>query len=366
MYVSSYSRAARFGAPCEIIAHTNKPLLHVVDNATSVTFHDYGANTYNFSFAGPNIGDYFSDTFLLGDDKIKITNQTMASANSSTFPVSILGVGPQGRQVGVFYDTFREYPPFLQNLVTQGYYESSAMSVWLDPDLGPPNGPTSIPSGKVMFGGVDTSLFIGLLTTLPLVSTNATKIPDTPETWSLALSALRFTHGNGESFVRSPAGESCVISTGAAYLVLSNDTFTALISSFDQAVFNKTTGWYQMPCSQRLNSSNSLSFTFSDPRYMDATDNVPGKSMKSFTLQIPPSDLIWPSKRLDSEADQDTCSLAVQSGSLCDLGVILMKHGYFVYDLGNREISVAKSVKQGTKRGHVVKIPAGGVRDLNL
>jgi len=265
------------------------------------------------------------------------------------------------------YTEFGEYPPLLQNLVTQGYYESSTMSLWLDPDLGPPDGPDSVPSGKVIFGGLDTSLFTGPLTTLPFTSYLDTTIPDTPETWSLALSALQFTHGGEESFVSNPAGESCVISTGASTPILTNDTLNALLAAFDQAVFNATTGLYQMPCVQRANSSNSLSFTFSDPHDIKTgCVEILEKKGTSATITIPAEEVIWPAARLNSDADKDTCAVAVSYGPVCHLGVTMVRHGYWVYDLGNKQISVANSVPGGTKSGKVEKIPAGGVKYLQL
>jgi len=59
-------------------------------------------------------------------------------------------------------------------------------------------------------------------------------------------------------------------------------------------------------------------------------------------------------------------------GSLfeCVLGVSLMKGGYWVFDTGNREASVAFASSSNSDsdagRGSVVGVPSGGVRMLKL
>jgi hypothetical protein len=255
-------------------------------------------------------------------------------------------------------------------MVSQGLYKSATFSLWIDPQFGPENTSTSTSSGSVTFGGIDTSLFIGNFTTLPVVAINSTSIPSIPERWNLALKSMYLGEGDSQgSLVQNPAGESCIISTGAPIPYLTKPTYNALIAAFPQAVFNATTNLHELPCSQRHNSSNSLSLTFVDPRYIvNDTHNFSGNIKDhSFTITIPSSETIWPAVQLSPGSDPNTCAIAAAAsddGTPCSLGISMLKSGFWVYDLGNAEISFANIARKGEKIGSVISIPSSGVRGL--
>jgi hypothetical protein len=294
----------------------------------------------------------------------------MALANSSTFPFGDFGVSPPAQQSGPVQGTFPKYASFLTNMVSQGIYESATFSLWIDPQFGPENTPTFTPTGSVMFGGIDTSLFTGGFTTLPTVAINSTHIPPAPERWNLALQKMHLgEEDKEESLVSNPEGESCVISTGANVLYLTQPTYNALIAAMPQAVFNATTKLYELPCPQRRNSSNSLSLTFVDPRYiLNETQHVSGNIKDhSFTLTMPASETIWPVNQLVPGSSSNACAIAafaIDEVTPCSLGISLVKSGYWVYDLGNAEISFANIAKKGEREGHVIELPGSGVKGL--
>ncbi|KAF2102892.1 acid protease [Rhizodiscina lignyota] len=338
------------------------------DNTTSATFHGFGNGTFVHIQDDPeDTGEYFSDTLTLGN--IHIKHQTMAVTNRSAFPVADFGTSPPNQQDGSRTGTFKQYPNFLESLVREGVYDSATYSVWLDPSMGPDNNPNTFPPGIVTFGGIDTSLYTGQFTTLPVVAINSTKVVSVPERWNLALSAMHLG-SSSENLVKTPEGESCIISTGANVLGVLNSTLDALLKSFPEALFNSTTSNYQVSCSERNNPKNKLSLTFVDPRHTDKglSDAELAKQGYSFTFTIPAAELIWPSDRLAPGGDPSTCALAVipveATGDPCFIGIAQLKSGYWVYDLTNGVISFATAAYKGEKEGRTIRLPKGGIKEL--
>jgi hypothetical protein len=203
----------------------------------------------------------------------------MTFATSGGFGFGELGTGPPNQQDDNRIETFPECSNFFQTLVAQGVYDSASYSLWLNPSLGSNDSVDESPPGIFTIGGIDTALFTGPLTTLPTVADNSTTVISAPEHWNLALSALQLANGT-ENLVAETV--SCVIHTGASVLFLPEDTFNKVIAHFQDAVLNATTGIYQLPCSERLNSRNSPTFSFSDPRYLGAQDQKQRTSRSPF------------------------------------------------------------------------------------
>jgi hypothetical protein len=186
-------------------------------------------------------------------------------------------------------------------------YDSATLSIYLDPSLGPNNSPESFPPGTITFGGVDRSLFNGKFTTLPIVLDNSTTVTSVPQHWSIALGEMKLGSSK-ENLVQTPGGEGCVITPSANIIALRNGTFFALGESFPQAKFNSANGLFEIDCSERDRSENTLSFTFVDPR--NPKDN-------SFTFKIPPAETIWPTDRIVPGGDPKTCAIAGPSSPPC-------------------------------------------------
>ena len=309
----------------------------------------------------PEQGDYISDTLSFGHG-VSIKNQTFALAHSSAFPFADFGLAGPRNQVGFTHGMFPEYPSFLQNFVDQGYFESSTFSIWLSPSLGRSNSPNSFPDGKVIFGGLDTGLFQGKLTTLPVVNFTTPTVIEEVGSWSLALTAVSF--GNGKNVMQETV--SCVMGTGSSVTYLPPDTFNAIVKEFPQAVQNSTTGLYEVSCSERDKASNSLTLTLSDPRI-----SGPEAAEHSVSFDMPAGQIVWPEDRLTDGGDPNKCALAVfPTGPTtqlnCELGISALKNGYWVYDLGNAQISYGRPQDTETQSGELLRIPSGGVPDMKL
>jgi hypothetical protein len=302
-------------------------------------------------------GDYVSDTLSFGYG-VGIKNQTLALANSSAFPFANFGLAGPSNQIGFTHRIFPEYPSFLQNFVNQGYFESSTFSIWLSPSLGPSNNPNSFPDGKVIFGGLDTGLFQGKLTTLPVVNSTTPTVVEEVGSWSLALTAVSF--GNGKNIMQETV--SCVIGTGSSFTFLPPDTFNAIVNAFPEAVHNSTTGLYEVSCSERDKVSNSLTLTLSDPRI-----SGPEAAEHSISFDMPAGQIVWPQDRLTNGGDLNKCALAVfPVETNCELGISALKNGYWVYDLDNAQISYGQPRDTETQCGELLRIPMGGVPDMRL
>jgi hypothetical protein len=309
------------------------------------------------------VGEYFTDKLTLGSLSIK--NQTMGLFNSSAFPFSDFGVGPPNQQDGRRTGTFPQYSSFLESLVEQGTYDSASFSLWLDPAIDASDNANEFPSGVFAIGGIDTGLSNGPFTTLPVVADNSTTVVAVPQHWTLALSALNMANGNTTNLVKEPV--SCVLSTGAAVPYLPEEVFKNLVAQFPEAVLNATSGLYIIPCSERLNSSKSVSFTLADPRYIGADKD----SQLEVTFTVPAAEAIWPAAKLVKGSDPNACGIAAFSAAvtpedLCQLGVSVLRNGIWVFDSTNAEISFAPAAPKGSKHSKLVRIPRTGVKGLHI
>lgn len=92
----------------------------------SDTFETVDRGGFDITYLdGRNIqGDYFNDTVTLGD--ISIENQQLGLALESVRPTGIMGLGFSSN---VAADN--EYPTVVDNLVSQGFIETAAFSLYL-------------------------------------------------------------------------------------------------------------------------------------------------------------------------------------------------------------------------------------------
>lgn len=340
--------------------------LHTAVNETeSITLVDLGNGTYRDMDPDPSTGDYVTDVVSIGT--VTVDQQTIALLNHSSFPVSLFGMGFSADADGVKSGTFHEYKTYMENLKDQGVYDVAAYSVYLDPNLGPDDDPNTFPDGQLIIGGIDTGLMDGDFTTLPIVDDNSTEVSKHPAHFNLLLSAMRLGV-NERNLVANSPGESCVISSGANALYVTNETYTNIVNSFPDAVFNKTLTLFEVPCEDRNDRHFEMSFEFIDPRSVDDA----GAPKIQFT--IPASEMVWPADRLFPGGDPRACAIAAYSiidlesgesvGVPCSLGINMMKSGYWVFDQSNLEISFAPAARRDSRESNLVRLPEHGVQAL--
>jgi hypothetical protein len=166
------------------------------------------------------------------------------------------------------------------------------------------------------------------------------------------------------SAVTAPKGDGCILDSGTAFNLYANETFQNIVAAYPQAVLNASTNFYEIPCDQRFNVSNSWSHTISDPR--DPRVNI--------TIVVPAAETIWTTDRLFPGGDPNTCSLAAGdfwtflpafvTEFRCVLGDSFMKNAYFVLDVDHSEISIATATRDPSRHRNVVPIPKQGVRGM--
>lgn len=305
----------------------------------------------------PEQGDYSSDVFQLGG--VKITNQTFAYTKASAEPYGNFGLSPPNTEVGFREGRFPQYPTFMEQLALQGVYDNACFSVWLDPHF-PGEGFTTMPHGQVTFGGIDTGKFIGELITFPVSS----KINNSAKAarWDLSLTSI--THGHNKTNL-SPKPIDCFVSLAGGSHTLPQDVYDNLAAAIPHSSFNQSIGLYEVPCDAKYNPNNKITLTFASPE----TINHPKGN--HFSLEIPVEGFIWPmTAMLGADGDPNTCTIAAQpmpeGSTRCDLGWVMTKRGYWVYDLFNGEISYAPAAARGQKTSRTIRIPKEGVAALDL
>lgn len=326
------------------------------------------SNAFNFDFLGlQSTGSYVAETVQLGGAVIR--NQTMASINSGALPFHLLGMGFDSIQGGVTHGTFPKYQSIMEQLVSHGAIASQTQSMWLNPDLGPGNGPTTFPNGSVLFGKLDYGLIDGNLITLPVTNPLDTRPAGNPLNWNVAVASISKADAPMENIVANPHGDSCILDATTAFFALHNASFTRLIEKFPKAVLNTSLGlpFYQIDCAERLNKANSPDFTFTDTRNPKIRQ----------TIRVPPDEVIWPTVNVVPGGSPDTCALAafewetyfgtVGIGSIfnCVLGINVLKEVYVVHDVQNKQVSLTKAKRKDSHyRPDLRVIPAQGVRSL--
>lgn len=299
-----------------------------------------------------------------------VANQVIASVDSSTLPLHILGLGFASIQGGVIAGTFPRYPTFLERLQSQGMIVSQTQSVWLNPDLGPDNSPANFPNGSVLLGKLDRSLFEEPLVTLPVTSPMKPTVDEDPLNWNVAVSSITKAHSPSDNLVVGPDSLSCVLDAGTGFsFAPPNTTFDKIVEAFPLAFLNSSLElpFYQIDCAERENPANAMDFTFIDPR---------DPNIKQ-VITVPPYEVIWPSRNVVPGGSLDTCALSgfawqtyfgdtgIGATFDCVFGVGFLKNSYVVLDAGNKEISLAMAKFKGSTRPDLVVIPKGGVKEIH-
>lgn len=211
-------------------------------NANQSTSYNYVNSFFSIQYADNSYaqGDYATDTLTLGGTTIN--NVPFGIGYKSTSAQGILGVGyaTNVALVGVTGQSYQNLPLLMVNAKL---INSPAYSLWLN-DL-------DANTGSVLFGGVDTEKFNGMLATLPVIKEGGQY-----REFIVALTELKV------------AGQA-VVSTPIPVLLDSGSSLTYLPTTYAQAVFkifnaqyNNQAGAAIVDCSYR-NSQQTMDFTFS-------------------------------------------------------------------------------------------------------
>ncbi|KAH8194059.1 hypothetical protein TruAng_011774 [Truncatella angustata] len=285
-------------------------------------------------------GTYFRDTLRIGDD-LTVDNITMIEATQTqALSRAIMGIGFSNdsklAQAGQWY------PTVIDEMLSQGKIGRRAYGLYMDSK--------DAETGEILFGGYDRAKFDGNLTTLPIIPGN--------DDFVVNLHSISMTNSSG-TFPLSASGESgdesrefptsALIDTGAALMKLPTDTYNALIDSLGSAIDGS--GYVDCDFGQKI----SLNYVF-------------GNSTINTEIQIPLSDLAVPYMYTNGEYKKDSegrplCILGVREStktSKHSTGDTFLRSAYVVFDLDQREVSIAKLKHDASGSSDIVVLGADG------
>jgi hypothetical protein len=240
-----------------------------------------------------------------------------------------LGIGYQVNEVQVGRAGGKPYNNLPAQLVANKQIRSNAYSLWLN-DL-------DASTGRLLFGGVDTSRYHGSLETLPIQ-----KSGNTFREFLITLTDVSL----GSIDIASDQALAVLLDSGSSLTYLP-DPMTEAIYQLVQAQYDTAAGAAYVPCSLAYNST-TLDFTFSSP-----------------TISVPMNELVIPvtssSGRPATFADgTEACLFGISpaGSSTSVLGDTFMRSAYLVYDLSNNEISIAQTNFNATS-SHILEIGTG-------
>ncbi|KAJ8100278.1 aspartic peptidase domain-containing protein [Lipomyces tetrasporus] len=298
--------------------------------ATTKTFDDADSSSFTATSADFTItyadgsfarGEYVKDT--LGFGGIAVDDFQFGLATNSTSSLGVFGIGFDTNEVAS--TTYENLP---DRLVSEGFIGVKAYSLWLN-DI-------DSSTGNVLFGGLDLGKFTGELVTVDMLPTVATIYAQ------FLLRLTDITYGSGSSnnttILSSSNGDpavNVVLDSGTTYGVLPESIVSAIAEAIGSTQYSSDYGLYLLDCSLQ-DSTATVNLTFN------------GQA----TLAVGLNQLVVPIEynsqgntlcALGVQASSSSTSDALQSATYL-LGDAFLRSGYIVYDLDNKQISLAQAV----------------------
>lgn len=199
--------------------------------------------------------------------------------------------------------------------------------------------------GAVIFGGVDTTKFIGSLAKLAILAPSAT--PRGADRYYIYMTSLTVTGTDGKStnaFQSSstPRGEPVFLDSGGTLSRLPAAMFRAIGESFPTARYDRTSGFYVVNCNVRdLNGTVDFGF---------------GTGSNAKLIRVSFADFIW-------RASSVSCVVGVlpieSDRGEPVLGASFLRAAYVVYDQDNRNIHLAQAANCGSGSQGIASIGSG-------
>uniref|UniRef100_A0A060TCA1 ARAD1B22000p n=1 Tax=Blastobotrys adeninivorans TaxID=409370 RepID=A0A060TCA1_BLAAD len=267
---------------------------HTYDSSKSSTYEDLN-KSFSITYVGGSAkGEWAKDNVGWGD--ITLEAQQFGIVNQSDAGAGIAGIGMKGVE-----STSEKYANIPQTFKDQGYISSCAYSLYLDD--------VSSNTGSILFGGVQANKYKGKLYTVPLTDENA---------FYVKVSEVSI---NGK--------------------VVSNSSFNSLLDS--GTTFTYLEKSLLDPIAEQLNakydSEKNLYFTddYSDDKNLTY-------SFSGAKITVPASELLIPGTWYGGSNPPGKYMVSIQpSDNLKIMGGTFLRSAYVVYDLDNKEISLAQA-----------------------
>ncbi|KAI9671061.1 MAG: hypothetical protein M1831_005146 [Alyxoria varia] len=284
-------------------------------------------------------GNYFTDNMSTGG--VSLDTLQMGLATKTSIGTGILGVGFAANEAICNHDPDCDpYPTLTQQLVKQKKINSQAYSLWLN-DL-------DANSGSILFGGVDSSKYTGSLVTLPVEKDTRS---DDYTSFTVAWTGFSVGTPKGEEnqFVPQNFAQPAILDSGTSTLLFPDDLAQKLYDQFG-ATFSQEADGAIAPCYLR-HANATLDFQFGGDD--GPTIKAP---IDQFLLDVTDSY----GEDLTFDNGDVACQLGFEGaqGRPLLLGDTFLRSAYVVYDLDNKQISIAQA-DFSSRKSDVREIRAG-------
>ena len=299
------------------------------NSSLSSTYHANGSFS-SIIWAEIQYNGFISeDTVRLGD--LSIPNQVFEEFTDA-YAVSILAwrTGYDGAMgLSPPWASYNGIPSLFGSLVSRGLLDQPIFSLKL---------PNSVSNrGDLLFGGIDPDLFLGEITTLPLVHP---EYPPLSNTWAVSIESITFDTQVPLHF-DMPSGSVAVLDTGWPWISLPHEIFFNVTAAVGARLFQGFV--YSIPC-ERRQELPTMTFTLAGQNF--------SISAFDYTLEI---DMPW---------------LQPEPGTLCVLGLMdsdaftvpndtlifsspFLRGFYSVFDAGKREVGCKSTLGDHHRMHHV-------------
>ncbi|KAI8849599.1 aspartic peptidase domain-containing protein [Chytridium lagenaria] len=276
--------------------------------------------------SGTITGRLVTDQVNLGN--LNIRNQTFVEVTSQSSQLQRILNGQWDGILGLSYDggpsAVNDYYGVFYSLVQTRAVTESVFCVWLN---GSVDGQTYYTNGgRLVFGGIESSLYSGGITWMPLSHGSNAKRPY----WSVTGRSISI----GSNSIGAPSNTLVVVDSGTALMAFDDNTYQNIINAF------RGTG-LSLSCS----SSNICTF-----------DCGVARSLPTVTLNLNGNDFsLDPTDYVFYDRSSNVCSLGIQTvlasiGSGSDVywivGDVFLRKYMSFYDYGNSAVGLALSANR--------------------
>lgn len=323
---TTYTIEVEIGTPPQnltLILDTGSPDLWVNPTCATSGQRRYCQSFPKFDYTkSESINDTgFADILRYGKGNVTIEYVTdVVTIGSGTIEAQIFGIGFESFDIplGILglsppVNPENAYPFVLDNMADQGLIRSRAFSLDLRN--------VDSPSGAVIFGGVDTSKFVGALAKLPILEPSQT--PSGANRYWVSLTGVGLTFPDGSATTSEEIDVPIFLDSGGTLSRLPTPIFLAIGDAFPGAQFDPQSGFYIVDCDIG-DQPGSVDFAFG-----------------SKIIRVPYADFVW-------EVQRDLCVVGVLPGDDEPVfGDSFLRAAYVVYDQDNRNLHIAQAADCG-------------------
>ncbi|KAK6337429.1 hypothetical protein TWF730_002828 [Orbilia blumenaviensis] len=271
-------------------------------------------------------GDFITEVFSIGN--CTLPDLQMGIGEDTDITAGIMGIGYPSNSAAAI-----AYPGLVQSLVSNGFINSHAYSLWLNDQ--------ESNKGSILFGGIDTKKYVGDLIGLPI---QLERGDDAPVDFLVALNSVGLVGEDGTETTISSAKLGAVLDCGSSLTYLPNSTVTSIVKSVG-GIWDHKLEEYVVPCSLSNNHNEFVTFRFGGSKGPEI--RIPMEELTNYIIDV--NSDIW----LDGDGNP-VCTFGIQPqpsdfGDTYIFGDTFLRSAYVVYDLDGRTIWMAQTIFNATE-----------------